>query len=465
MNKFLAILKDSYREALNTWVIPVMLVLAVLVIVLVSSISFRPITLQTELDRQFGVLNFFLSLNPNAGKPEFLIENVTSSNTEEPWKANYTFDIVFKGGKPHIVQQLREDPTFPLSRRRMETYLSQGVLPFVNELTVTEVERPADIANMAVIGAPALALLQTVQGVEIRFHVTTKGTKINDRMSWLHVPSVLFTWEVPVTTSLRDGAYTLEKRLVNDAGAWLTLLVGVIVTAGFIPNMLRKGGLDLYMAKPISRVQLLIYKYIGGLIFVFILATFTVGGVWIAIGFRTGIWTPHFLALIPLLTFYFAVLYAVSTVAAVFTRSPLVAIAATLFAWGLFFGIGLAYDKLQQAKEAEKKFDDAIREMVPKDKNQPPEEIEIPRDRKKPVSIPWGIDLLITGLHAPCPRTYDIDDRMIQFIAEGVLTEYELKQNGRDKPLPPWWSVFGISGAFIVAMLSLACLRFVKRDG
>ena len=52
-----------------------------------------------------------------------------------------------------------------------------------------------------------------------------------------------------------------------------------------------------------------------------ILTAFTVGGVWVAIGLRTGFWTPHFLAVIPLLTFYFAILYAVSTLAAVLTRS------------------------------------------------------------------------------------------------------------------------------------------------
>ena len=54
---------------------------------------------------------------------------------------------------------------------------------------------------------------------------------------------------------------------------------------------------------------------------------------------------------------------------------------------------------------------------------------------------------------------------MIQLIAEGVLTDVELKREGRDEPLPPWWGTVGVSLAFIALMLTLSCWRLSTRDG
>ena len=58
------------------------------------------------------------------------------------------------------------------------------------------------------------------------------------------------------------------------------LLYGVIITGFFIPNMLRKGTLDLLLVKPISRWTLLLYKYVGGLSFIFLNAAVAVIGIW-----------------------------------------------------------------------------------------------------------------------------------------------------------------------------------------
>ena len=112
------------------------------------------------------------------------------------------------------------------------------------------------------------------------------------------------------------GVYVVENYLVSGIGAWVALLVAVIITAGFIPTMLGKGSLDLVVSKPVGRPRLLLYKYLGGLTFILLLTAYAAAGVWVAIGVRTGIWAPNFLLVIPILTFYFAVLYSVSTLAA-----------------------------------------------------------------------------------------------------------------------------------------------------
>ncbi len=56
------------------------------------------------------------------------------------------------------------------------------------------------------------------------------------------------------------------------------------------------------------------------------LTAVAVGGVWVVVGLRTGVWSPGLLYSVGGITFYFAILYSVSTLFGVLTRSTLVAI-------------------------------------------------------------------------------------------------------------------------------------------
>ena len=138
----------------------------------------------------------------------------------------------------------------------------------------------------------------------------------------------IFFGAVTITrnTSLGFVLWLIEDQLINGLGSGVALLISMIITAFFIPNMLRKGSIDLLVSKPIGRSQLLIYKYIGGLTFIFLLSCVSIGGVWLVLAVRSGYWDPSFLVVIPVLTFTFAILYAVSTLVAVFTRSAIAAL-------------------------------------------------------------------------------------------------------------------------------------------
>ncbi len=453
MNQLLAVLKDSYREAVNTWVIPVMLVLSALLMLFVASVSFRPISLKDALDRDFGTFNWAFGFDPNAKGTAFAVENFSGTNDAEPWKADYMFDIVFRTPDRKLLANVKQNVAFPVTRRRAENFVRKE-FPQIAEVTAEDISPPNPDARAEPPGP-----------VELRFRVRTKGTTVDDRRAWFHMLGVLFAFELPIPTTLRDGVYTLEKRLVNDVGAWVLLLVSVVVTAGFVPDMLRKGAADLLIAKPIGRGRLLAYKYLGGLIFVFILTAVTVGGVWAVVGVRTGLWSPNFLALIPVLTFYFAVLYAVSVLSAVLTRSTLVAILATLVAWAVFFGVGWGNHQLDSLvkmdAELRAKMEEAARG------GGAGEEQDVPRP-PSPDSL-WkphpALDYTVRGLYAVLPRAYDLDDRMIRLIAEGVLTDAELKARKMTDPLPPWWATLGVSAAFIAVVLGLAAWRFSTRDG
>jgi ABC-type transport system involved in multi-copper enzyme maturation permease subunit len=370
------------------------------------------------------------------------------------------------------MNNILDNPGMPTKKNRIEKMLREWFY-FLDQIDVTKVTPPKpDGSDKPKDGSKPKDGPDAPQ--ELRFTVKTTGNKAQEQMAWLHVPSVLFGIEIPfLTMSLRQGIFTLEKYLVNYVAVWVLLLVGVVVTADLVPNMLRKGALDLLIAKPLSRVELLVYKYVGGLTFVFLLTTFTVLGIWVVIGLRTGIWTSNFLATIPFVTFYFAILYAVSTLVGVLTRHTLVAILATLLAWAMIWAVGKVNDGIQNRKEsiAEQAAKGGEPDLPIPKKGEPEPSFDDVIAKIDPDAPLWGfipkfLWPAFEGLHAVTPRAYDMDARLGRIIADGALTEPELKQAGYGKPPRETWAgMIGVSLAFIAVCLALASWRFVTRDG
>ncbi|MBX9584251.1 MAG: ABC transporter permease [Gemmataceae bacterium] len=456
--QFLAFLGDSYREARSGWMLQLMLVLSALLVLLVASIGFRPITVQDQLDQPLKLMTRLMAANPEGyaqlGKPTFAVENLSATDPNTPWRSDYAFDFVVATPSAEDMRKARQAGGLPTTGAKVREFLRQALEDYERVEVEDPPPPPAAGAFLAAGGPAVLGGSPPWATAEERYRVAARGNKVDDPLAWPHQVSVLFAWDVPfMHVPTRTGAYYIEKWLVSEAGAWVALLVSVIITAGFVPNMLAKGSLDLLVSKPIGRSRLLIYKYVGGLTFVFLLAAFTGAGVWLAVGLRTGLWTPHFLALIPILTFYFAVLYSVSTLAGVLTRSTLFAILATGLAWGLFWVVGKANDGVQNLKAVEAD----MRAKMP----------TAPVDPDGPMwgFVPRWLFAPITAVHAVTPRTYELDSRLGRVIAEGVLTPYQLGKQGYDKPpREDWAEMLGVSAAFVVLMLGLACWRFETRD-
>ncbi len=137
------------------------------------------------------------------------------------------------------------------------------------------------------------------------------------------------------TMSRRLIVSLFQRRIVEWLAGLVAVGVGLVVTASFIPDMLRKGTIDLLVSKPIQRPLLLIYKYLGGLTFVFLNAILLIGGTWLALGIASGWFNPWYLATIFVVTFFFAILYTVSTFIAVLTRSTVMSVLVSVTVWFL----------------------------------------------------------------------------------------------------------------------------------
>ena len=267
------------------------------------------------------------------------------------------------------------------------------------------------------------------------FDVTTTGG--SSVRGWPHTTKIFFgAASLDDETPLGGMLWVLEDVIINRFGGTMAILVGLIITAFFVPNMLRKGSVDLLISKPIGRTPLLVYKYVGGLTFMFLVSAFTVGGIWFALALRSGYWDPSFLIAIPLLTLSFAVLYAVSTLTAVVTRS---AIAAMLLSVGFAFFL-FVFGQIKGAY-------DERRALEP----------DVPRSAWVAVVVDGGNDVL--------PRTRDLDQMIRRAITRGTLPptmERLALQNASDPP--PAYATFGVTFAFIAVMLGLSCWWFNRRD-
>lgn len=101
---------------------------------------------------------------------------------------------------------------------------------------------------------------------------------------------------------------------------WGTLLA-IFASSGLIPSVLEAGRISLLLSKPVTRPVLLLGRYLGNVLVIALNDIYLIGGIWIIIGMKTGIWETRFLLAIPVSLFVFAVLLCVVVLIGVLSES------------------------------------------------------------------------------------------------------------------------------------------------
>lgn len=147
------------------------------------------------------------------------------------------------------------------------------------------------------------------------------------------------TVSFPVSRERGDAVHLIELLLAGGIAGTFGLLMTLVWTAGFVPTFLEPGAASVLLAKPVSRRQLLLGKYLGVLAFVAFQVLLFVVLTWVALGVRTGFWDLAYWWCIPLLLLEFAVFYSFSILLAVLTRSTVACVFGSLLFWLLAWGI------------------------------------------------------------------------------------------------------------------------------
>ncbi|NOX65820.1 MAG: ABC transporter permease subunit [Chlorobi bacterium] len=114
------------------------------------------------------------------------------------------------------------------------------------------------------------------------------------------------------------------------------LFISIFSVANFIPQMTEKGSIDLLLSKPVSRAQIILGKFFGGTVMVFVNIAYLVIGLWILIGFKFGDWDPSFLLTIFTITFAFALLYALVILTGIITKSSVISMIVSYLIFFIF---------------------------------------------------------------------------------------------------------------------------------
>ena len=212
----------------------------------------------------------------------------------------------------------------------------------------------------------------------------------------------------------------------------LGMLIALLVTCSFVPDLLQKGTLDLVLARPIGRAALLLAKFAGGIWFVAAFTTLTVGGAWLALGARTGHWAPHFLLTIVTTSAQFAVLYSVAVLVGVWSRSSGLSALAAIGTWMLSGAIA----SVRQLSHA-----GGI------------------------VKLPSLLERGLEVVYWVVPKTSDVGAMNQQALAQAWLSPEARARIGlAGLPHVDYALSLGTTVAFAALMLGVACWLFRRRD-
>lgn len=337
MRPYYAVIKDSFREALSSRVLWILLVLATLLLAAVvplsitdhlpSSLGPSDITSVTSL-----VVKLHKAGTAEGGSPGKRIWSQFDANLQKKLT-----DIAAKpddrGASDAIEGRLRGDLNALLSQRDLydeATWANPSTKPNaearalaargVDKLSEDEVRR---LNRLLLEAAFSLEIAQS-KPAEISFAYF--GASLGG--------NVPFEKNLVVTSTL--------TAVMNFFLGTLGVFTAILVTASIIPHTFEPGAIDLLLSKPISRFWLYVTKFLGGCAFTLINAAYVIGGLWLIVGVRYGIWSGRLLLCIPLFMFLFAIYYSVSALAGVLWKNAIICVVMTVVFWVVCFAVGVS---------------------------------------------------------------------------------------------------------------------------
>lgn len=101
----------------------------------------------------------------------------------------------------------------------------------------------------------------------------------------------------------------------------LGLLLSVFATSGLITSVMERGTVDLFLSKPVSRIQLMSGRIAGSLLMVLINLVYLIIGIWLIFSSFTGFWNWYMLTTILWIFYTFMALFGIIVLLGVITKS------------------------------------------------------------------------------------------------------------------------------------------------
>ncbi len=361
MRPYFAIIKDSFRAALASRVLYVLLIFITLLLLVIAPLHIRE-TLDWQLpDRGLNSQGIAKALVERQGKPdEAVMTRVWELLPDEDNFKDQLIALVEKEETEEVEPEVDDEEGRRGGRRRGNSEGSGIGRDLIDGLN-SVIENPdfyvaADWKNK-LLNLEAKELIDS--GYDQLSEVEVKRVNrllLSSAFSRKLIPpgedsAIEFCYAIwsPIDP-LPMSQQQLSKLLISELPWYfeklvlsIGLLIAIIVTANLIPETFEPGSLNLLLSKPISRWGLYVAKFVGGCAFIAICAAYLFFGLWLWLGIGMGTWDRAILLSIPLYVLVFAIYFAVSAFVGLVWRSSIVSVILTLVFWAFCFSIGSAY--------------------------------------------------------------------------------------------------------------------------
>lgn len=330
MRAYLAILKDSYREAASSMVL--WLALGGILLLLVALFPIGLMTAEnTELRHQElvdtdGLIKSLYEKRADAATPEGHIWSLLKPEQQDQLTAF---------AQPDSGNDGRRGPPGRGKRSTLVNTLN-GLLKkslFYDPVAFEKVDLDADLRKPDADSLQREKLsnrnLQRLEKVFASFISISERTSLSLTYAGFDITGPLPFLPSQMKKTM-DGVITIVLGFfLGIVGVFASLLF----TATLIPRTFEPGEISLLLSKPIYRSVLFITKFFGGCVFTFFCATLLVIGIWALLGLRLDMWRPELMWCIPLYVFLFAIYFSVSALAGAIWRNAIVSLIIVLVFW------------------------------------------------------------------------------------------------------------------------------------
>lgn len=124
------------------------------------------------------------------------------------------------------------------------------------------------------------------------------------------------------------------EAVVAGAAYWVGILLALFASSSLFSDLQAPGRVELLLSKPVSRWQVVIGHVIGVWSAIAVLILYLMGGTWLIMSIKSGVWNPQFLLSILIVIGMFGVMYAAVMLMGVWTKSTALAL---IVSYGLIF--------------------------------------------------------------------------------------------------------------------------------
>jgi len=359
MRPYWAIITDSFRAAMASRVLYVMLALITLLL-----IGLAPFHLREQIDWK-------LSFGDHIRNPESLARRLVASADDEPDRPRRR---VWDQLTPQVQADLRKFDEHDRQREQQDDAPEEAFGEFGGRERMRVYGAMVDDLNRVIAGPllfdPAVWEPESLPA-EARQWIEGGVSQLNEaqqhRLNRILIEEA-FGYDIrpspPTSVTLRYAIWTVftasqtRGQLASQLTTWLPfffdkfvmsfgLFVAILLTASLIPEMLEPGSLNLLLSKPMFRWGLLLAKFIGGCAFVTLCAVYLFVGVWLVLGIRLGIWERSLLLSIPLYVIVFAIYFSLALLVGLLYRSTILTVIVTIVFWGVCFVVGVVYQRFE----------------------------------------------------------------------------------------------------------------------